>query len=427
MVVNMKLLLRNARLPDGTAGHVTVEGERIFSVSAAEPEGKFDRILECRNRLLLPGLYNAHTHAAMQLFRGYGEDLPLQRWLNERIFPAEEKLTARAVYTASLFAAAEMIRNGLVSFSDMYYFSEETVRAVMESGMKANISRSIVSFDPEADFRKDSRYLEAVSLFEQYHGAADGRIKVDMSLHAEYTNVEGMCRTVAEYASSHNARIQVHVSETKKEHEECIERHGMTPIAFLAHCGVLDVPVSAAHCVWVDENDMAVMREKGVTAVHNPVSNLKLGSGIMPLGAMRDAGVTVALGTDSAASNNTLDIMKEMFVASILHKGVSYRPDLFEAASFLRMATENGALSQGRTDCGRLEAGMRADLILIDLDAVNNIPMYDPVYTAVYSANASNVCMTMADGKILWENGAYICIDMEKLKYEMREICENYF
>lgn len=424
----MKLLLRDVCLPDGRQGHVATENDRIVSVTKTAPEGAFDRILDCGGkRLVLPGLYNAHTHAAMQLFRGYGEDLPLQRWLEERIFPAEDKLTAQAVYTASLFAAAEMIRNGIVSFSDMYYFSDQTVRAVMESGMKANISRSIVSFDPAADFRRDSRYLEAVSLFEQYNGAADGRIRVDMSLHAEYTNVEGMCRTVAGYAASHGARIQIHVSETEKEHKECIARHHMTPMAFLAECGVLDVPVSAAHCVWVDENDMELMHEKGVVAVHNPVSNLKLGSGVMPLAGMERAGVTVALGTDGAASNNTLDIMKEMHVASILHKGICHSPDRFPAGSFLRMATENGALAQGRCDSGRIAPGMKADLILIDLDAVNNIPMYDPVYTAVYSANASNVCLTMADGRILWENGVYTGIDMEKLKYEMREICEKYF
>lgn len=423
----MKLLLRGVCLPDGRQGHVAIENDRIASVTEAVPADRFDRVLDCRRRLVLPGLFNAHTHAAMQLFRGYGEDLPLQRWLEERIFPAEDKLTAHAVYTASLFAAAEMIRNGIVSFSDMYYFSDQTVQAVIESGMKANISRSIVSFDPTADFRKDSRYLEAVALFEQYNGAADGRVRVDMSLHAEYTNVEGMCRTVAEYAAAHGARIQVHVSETEKEHSECIARHGMTPMAFLAHCGVLDVPVSAAHCVWVDENDMELMHEKGVTAVHNPVSNLKLGSGVMPLAGMERAGVTVALGTDGAASNNTLDILKEMHVASILHKGICRSPERFPAGSFLRMATENGALAQGRTDSGRIAPGKKADLILIDLDAVNNIPMYDPVYTAVYSANSSNVCLTMADGRILWENGAYTGIDMEKLKYEMREICEKYF
>lgn len=423
----MNILFENAKIIGRGGVFLAVTGAFISYIGPDRPAGRFDRIVDCRGGLLLPGLYNCHTHAAMTLFRGYGEDMPLQRWLEERIFPAEERLTPGSVYISSLFAIAEMIKNGIVSFTDMYMFCGETARAAAETGIKANLSRPVVSFDPGEDMTRSVRFLESKQLFENYNNASDGRIKIDMSLHAEYTNTASSSRFMADYAAKVGANMHVHLSETEFEHNGCKARHGVTPARFFADNGVFGVPTTAAHCVWAEDDDIDIMRRYGVTAAHNPASNLKLGSGVIPFTKMVRNGVAVTLGTDGAASNNTLDIMKEMYLAAILHKGVEHDPANVTAQTIITAATENGARSQGRFDSGRLENGQRADIILIDLDTLNNIPYYDLSYAAVYSANSSNVALTMADGKILYENGCFTTIDIEKLKREMRDTCAGYF
>ena len=424
----MKYLLKNAKLLSGETVFVLTDGAYITYVGDTEPESRVDRVIDCTNKLLMPGLYNCHTHAAMTLFRGYGEDMPLDRWLHEKIFPAEELLTSRAVYNASMLAVAEMIRGGTVSFSDMYFFCEDTARAVEETGIKANISRSISSFDPDIDMSRDYRFAEAKALYSEWNNAASGRIKIDISLHSEYTNVERACVAVGEYAASLGANMHIHMSETESEHEECKARHGgLTPVAYFEQCGCFEAPVTAAHCVWIEDGDIEILARHGATAVYNPVSNLKLGSGVMPLAKLLDAGVNVALGTDGTASNNTVDIFKEMHVGAIVQKGFTRDLSRIGAGDLIRAATEAGARAQGRADCGAVKAGMRADIILVDLCALNNIPYYDLRYTAVYSANSSNVTMTMVDGKILYENGEFTTIDTEKLIHDMREECGSYF
>ncbi len=424
---SMKILFENARTIGYGDTFLAVSGPLIGYAGNVRPEGPFDRVIDCGGGMLLPGFYNCHTHAAMTLFRGYGEDMPLGRWLEEAIFPAEEKLTPEAVYTASLWAIAEMIKNGIVSFSDMYMYCPETARAAAGTGIKANLSRAVLSFDPLEDMARSVRFLEAKSLFEEYHNAEDGRIRIDMSLHAEYTNTANSARFMADYAARTGSNMHIHLSETESEHRECKQRHGVTPARFFADNGVFDVPATAAHCVWVEEEDMEILSGHGVWAAHNPASNLKLGSGVMPMTRMLEKGVGVTLGTDGAASNNTLDIMKEMYLAAILHKGIGRSPEKITAGTVLKAASENGALSQGRTGCGRLEAGCRADLVLIDLDAPNNVPFYDLSYAAVYSANSSNVLLTMSDGRILYEKGCFTTIDIEKLRYDMRCTCAGYF
>ena len=430
----MKILMKNATLlKEAGYGeeplHIVVTEDKITYIGAEEPQQEsFDKTVDCRGNLVIPAFYNAHCHAAMTLFRGYGEDLPLMRWLNERILPAEDKLNFRSTYFGTKLAAAEMIRNGIVSFSDMYMFEDAVAEAVLETGIKANLARSIVSFDENIKKEEDARFAEAVRLVEQYHGAGDGRLKIDMSLHAEYTNVDATCRYDAEYAKDHGLLMQLHASESESEHLQCMERRGgRTPIAYLNDMGVLDVPTSAAHCVYVTDEDIAIMREKNVTAVHNPVSNLKLGSGIMPFDRLHSAGVRIALGTDGAASNNTLDILKEMQLAAILHKGISRDPAITTAAMMPALATRNGALAQGREDCGLLAVGAKADLVMIDMNAINNIPSYGAAETLCYSANSSNVILTMCDGRILYENGAYTSIDIECLKFEARQVIRRYF
>lgn len=427
----MSILFKNVNLPESCGYSSTVNilvlDERIAYIGKDMPETKADRVIEGNGNLVIPAFYNAHCHSAMTLFRGYGDDLPLQRWLNERIFPAEDRLTSESVYYGSMVAIAEMIRGGTVSFSDMYFFLDDTARAVSESGVKANLSRSIVSFDPELDVYSDARILEAIDIFDRVHGKCDGRIKIDMSLHAEYTNVKKCAEYVGSIARERGVGMQVHISETRSEHEECIARHGVTPIKFFEQAGVLDVPVTAAHCVYVSDDDIEIMKERGVTAAHNPVSNLKLGSGVMPYKKLKAAGVNIALGTDGAASNNKLSILRELQYAALIHKGVEKDPSVTLAADMIYSATRAGAIAQGREDCGEIKVGGRADLLLINMDSMNNIPSYNFESTVAYGMQESDILMTLCDGRILYENNSYTTIDEERLKHEARRVISHYF
>ncbi len=427
----MTTLIRNVKLIDGFGKNsvsVIVNDGKFSYIGEAEPRIKVDEVIEGNGNLLIPAFYNAHCHAAMTLFRGYGENLPLHRWLNEKIFPAEDKLTAKSVNIATRLAIAEMLANGICSFSDMYMFMDEVAKAVLDTGIKANISRSIVSFSESDNISADSRFLEAVELVKNFHNAGDGRLLVDMSIHAEYTNTEQMVRFLAEYTKENNLGMQVHISETEKEHLEAMERRGgKTPTEFFCDCGLFDARTTAAHCVYATDNDIAIFREKGVTVANNPISNLKLGSGVMPLRKMLDAGVNVTLGTDGVASNNNLDVMKELQFAALLGKGLSGKPESVTAEELFPLATKNGALAQGRTGCGEIKVGYKADAVLLNLDSVNNIPSYDYYTTLAHSAKSSDVLMTMVDGKILYNNGEYKTIDIEKLKFEAKEVINHYF
>ena len=428
----MKTILKNVTLLPETGysegkWYVTIENKHIASITREVPDASDASVVDAKGNLLIPGFYNAHTHAAMTLFRGYGEDLPLQRWLEERIFPAEDRLNYENVTVATRLAIAEMLKGGIVSFSDMYMFEDAVAEVVLETGVKANLSRALVSFSPDANISTDTRFAEAKALVEKYQNADDERVKVDFSLHAEYTNLPHYIAQVGEYTASNGLRMHLHVSETEKEHKECIVRHGKTPTKLFYDLGALDTPTLAAHCVWVSDEDIAIMAEKGVSAVHNPISNLKLGSGVMPLGKMLSAGVNVCLGTDGVASNNRLDILREMQTAAILHKGVLLDPTATTASQMPNLATRNGALAQGRKDCGEIRIGARADLVLIDRNSVHNMPCFDDYAMLCYSAERSDVLMTMVDGRILYQNGTYTLIDEERLRYDAQKVFAHYF
>ena len=428
----MKTIIKNATLLAETGyekgnWHILVENKRIASITKDLPNTTGADVIDAKGNLLLSGFYNAHCHAAMTLFRGYGEDLPLQRWLEERIFPAEDRLNHENVTVATRLAIAEMLKGGIVSFSDMYMFQDAVAEVVLETGMKANLSRALVSFSPDANIASDTRFAEAKALAEKYQDADDERVKVDFSLHAEYTNLPHYIAQVAEYTAANGLRMHLHVSETEKEHNECIARHGKTPTKLFYDLGALNTPTLAAHCVWVNDEDIAMMAEKGVSAVHNPVSNLKLGSGVMPLGKMLSAGVNVCLGTDGVASNNRLDILREMQTAAILHKGIMLDPTATTASQMPKLATRNGAVAQGRADCGEIRIGARADLVLIDRTSVHNMPCFDDYAMLCYSAERSDVLMTMVDGRILYQNGTYTLIDEERLRYDAQKVFDHYF
>jgi 5-methylthioadenosine/S-adenosylhomocysteine deaminase len=311
---------------------------------------------------------------------------------------------------------AESLRYGIVSTSDMYYFPDDMAAAISDSGAKNNFSRSVTCFD-DRDLMDLPAGREMVHAFETYNGAADGRIKVDMSLHAEYTNPDKIVRQLAELTASLGANMHVHVSETKAEHEECKARHeGRTPVKYLDDCGLFATPTTAAHCVWIEGEDYDILKERGVTVAVNPISNLKLASGVCNVPALFEKGINVAIGTDSVSSNNSLNYIEEMKVFAIASKMMYHAPEAVSPAETLRAATIGGAKSQGRADCGMLKEGYKADLVMIDIDTPWMYPVHNLVTNLVYSASGSDVVMTMVDGRVLYENGEYTTIDIEKTK-----------
>lgn len=392
---------------------VGTEGTRIAYIGETEPETDYGRVYDGSGKLLMSAFYNCHGHSPMALMRGYGENMALQDWLTKRIFPFEDKLDSKAVYWATLLTMAESLRFGIVSTSDMYYFIDDMVAATVASGAKANISRAIVS-GAESDVWKLPSMQEMKRTFEAYHNIEDARIKMDVSIHAEYTSDVLEVEAVSAYGREVGTRMHVHVSETKSEHEACKAKRGMTPVQYFAKYGAFDIQTVAAHCVWVEGEDFDILKEKGVTVASNPVSNLKLASGVCNVPELLRRGICVALGTDSVASNNSLNFFEEMKVFALASKMYYQDPTVVTPQQTLLAATRNGALAQGREDCGLVKEGFRADLIVVDIDQPNMYPVHNMLNNLVYAASGTDICLTMADGKVLYEDGTYPTIDIEK-------------
>lgn len=416
------LTMDGSRTPMNNA-FVAVEGERITYVGQTRPEGAFDRVVHGEGKVLLPGFVNAHTHLPMTLMRGYGGGHDLHSWLNDYIFPAEAKLDDRAVAAGADLGLAEMIATGVTCVADMYMHTGTIAQRVVQAGLSANLSCGGVYFGAPEDFCEDrcGDCRNQRLLTEQWHNYGDGQIRVDASIHAEYTSNAPLWRWMAGYAREHGLRMHVHVSETVSEHEGCISRNGKTPIQILNDYGVWDNGGIAAHCVYTTGADWALMREKGVSCVHNPWSNLKLGSGIAPVPAMGAAGVNVALGSDGMSSHNCADLFSDMKLAACLPCGAGRDPLAMGAWDALELATVNGAVALGRTDTGRVAAGCVADLILVDLSAPNLTPCHDPAEDLVYSGRPANVFMNMARGQVIYENGAFLTIDLDRVRAEVKD------
>ena len=402
-------------------GYLGIDGDRIDYLGTEAPREAYDETKDMTGKLLLPGLVNGHTHTGMSLLRGLGSDLPLQKWLFDTIFPVEDRLTDEDFRIGMELSMLEMIASGTTSFTDMYMGAGYTARAVLDSGMKANLCRPLQSFDPDEDPMTCRRMREMLALYDQWNGAGDGRIVVDFSIHAEYTCTENMVRAAAEEAQKRGAGIHIHLSETGLEQQNCIEKYGLTPAQWFDKLGAFVGRAYAAHCVWLTREDRALLKKRGVVPIHCPESNLKLGSGVADVPAMVQEGLTVALGTDGAASNNNLNMLEEMHLAALLHKGVHHDPTLLPLGEVLKMATVNGARLQDRTDTGVLAVGKKADVIAIDMDRPHLIPCLDPLSNLIFSAQAADVSMTMADGQILYENGDFLTLDRDRILFEARQ------
>lgn len=401
-------------------GFLAVDQGKITYIGTQRPEGSFQREISCQGKILTAGLVNAHTHLPMTLLRGIGGGNNLQDWLHNHIFPAEARLDSRAVKAGTRLAIGELLACGVTSVADMYNFCDDIAQVVAESGINANLSRGVLSFDPSAKPEELEGVQETISLIDQWHNYNQGQIKVDLSIHGEYTSNASVWDHMAKIGAERNLPIHIHVSETRSEHEEAKERHGKTALQALGEHGLWNRGGLAAHCVWTEESDWDYMVEKGISPVHNPVSNLKLGSGVAPVGKMLEKGVNVALGTDSVASNNNHDLWEEIKLSAILHNGLAENPTLISSRQAWNMATKQGGIALGRKT-GVLAVGYDADLILVDVSGISMTPCHDPVENLVFSARGTDVCFTMCQGRIVYENGQFPTLDMDAVKKEVQE------
>ncbi|MBQ3537810.1 MAG: amidohydrolase [Clostridia bacterium] len=431
----MKTLYKNSSIinfADGKLnviknGYLATDGEYITYVGKEVPKEDFDCVRDMSGTIIMPGIYNCHTHTPMTLLRGVGSDLPLDKWLFEKVFPIEDKLTAEDIEAGSYLALMEMVSSGTVSFSDMYFEPQVTCEAVGKSGIKANISRPVQCFDPTENPADSYRIKQSLQLFDNFNKSFGGRVLVDFCIHAEYTCDEKTTRYYSALCNERHGNMHIHLSETAKEHKECIEKYGKTPAEWFSSLGAFDSRAFAAHCVELTENDMDILKEKGVSIVHNPTSNMKLGSGFAPVEAFLSKGINVTIGTDGTASNNNLDMLEEMHMASVIHNGFMRDATVMNAEKIIKMATVNGAILQGRENCGNLLPGFKADFVAISLDSPNMFPCLDESALVVYSAGRSDVVMTVVDGKTVYEKGEFLTIDKERVYYNVRKTVERLY
>lgn len=393
--------------PDIKNSDLFIEGKYIKKIEENINEPA-DKIIDASSMLLMPAFVNCHTHVGMSLFRNYGDEVELMSWLNDYIWPLEDKLTADDVYTASLMSFVEMIKNGIGSFADMYFFSEATIKAALDIGIRGEISRGLSIPDPD-----DYRLKENIELFENYKG--NELINIGLGPHAIYTSDLDHLKKVSDIAEKYKMPIHIHLSETKKENEDCYKRYKMSPTEVFEKAGIFKHKTIAAHGIYLSDSDLDMIKENNVTVVHNPSSNLKLSSGYLDLSRLIDKGINVVLGTDSSASNNKLSILREMEVTGLVSKLYSTRP--VEAYEILKMATINGAKALGLEDkMGSIKEGKFADIVLIDLDNVNHNPNNNILNSLIYSTYESDIKYTIINGNIVYDGVKILNIDEKKLK-----------
>ncbi|MEL7622431.1 MAG: amidohydrolase [Clostridiales bacterium] len=416
-------------------GDIAVAADRIVAIgedlSAELPAltAKYGELtpIPAQSFIAMPGLVNAHSHSVMNLFRGAGDDMTLEDWLFKRIFPLEDKLDGRAAAIGAASAVLEMIGSGTTCCCDSYFFMDEVAQVMLDSGIRANLGRGLT--DAAGPGSGAGRLAEAEALFKKWQNAGEGRIKFWLAPHAPYTCSDEYLQEILAKAAELQVGLNIHVAETRTEFNESLAKYGMTPVERLNSLGLFDqvprVPVLAVHCVWLTEDDRRIMKDKKVSVVHNPQSNLKLGSGIGQIPALMAAGVPVALGTDGAASNNNLDLWEEIRGAALIHKGERHNPTLMPAAQVLQMACPIGAKAIGFPECGTLAVGQKADIILIDLDQPNMRPLIDPISQLVYSAGPANVDTVMIDGRLVLRKKEFLTLDKEKILFEVQQKAEE--
>lgn len=415
----MKTLLQNGTIipmsdsePRIIQGDIAVSGDTITQIADRIENFQADRVLDCSGRIIVPGFINAHTHLAMTLLRNYYDDMDLYTWLNDYIWPVEEKLTPEAVYRGSQLGVIESIRSGVTYFADMYFEQEQTIQAVAEGGIRAHIGATFMGDDSATR----DRLPHLRDIIETWNGSHDGRISFDAAPHAIYTCSKGTLQAARDLAEEYGLSLHIHMAESEKEAADSMAEHGMTPFAYLDSIDFFSRPAYAAHCIYMEESDIQLCRDRKISIVHNPSSNLKLGNGIAPVQSFLNAGINVAMGTDGASSNNNLNLMEEMHIASLIAKGFTKDPTALNAYQTLRAATMGGAeaLNESRR-IGSLEPGKSADLVIIDTSSAHMTPKNNPISAVVYSAQAADIEAVMCRGKFLMQDSKLTELDEEEI------------
>ncbi len=398
-------------------GEITIEKDKITYIGNVRDnidERDYTRVIDAKGHACLPGFINTHTHAAMTLFRGFADDLPLMTWLENKIWPLEDNLTGEDVYWGTLLSILEMIKSGTSTFNDMYFFMDDMAEAVRESGIRAVLSRGLIGLEGKGE----KGLKETDEFISKWHNSCEGRLKAMLGPHAPYTCPPDFLKEVIKKVDHYKLPVHIHLAETSFEIEHCREAYNRTPMEIMEDLGFFKHPVIAAHCVHLSQNDIEIMANRGVKVSHNPGSNLKLASGIAPVPDLIEAGIEVSLGTDGAASNNNLDLLEEARLAALIHKAQKDDPTVIPAYKALEMATRHGAeglFLGGET--GVLKEGYKGDVILINLDKPHFYPQHDLVAHIVYSAQSSDVETVIINGEIVMENREVKSLDEEKVMF----------
>lgn len=422
----MNTLIKNviALLPDGTTpiANIAIADDRIVAVGDVPEDFQAEKIIDGTQHFAIPGFVNAHTHASMTLLRSYADDMKLMDWLEQMIWPIEAKLHSDDIYWGAMLAAVEMIRSGTTAFADMYGPDMERVAEVVDvSGLRGVLSRGLIGVAPDSDKKLE----ENAALYENYHGAAQGRITVMFGPHALYTCPPDYLKKIAAKAQALGAEVHIHMSETVGEIENCLKEYGKRPFAHVASTGLFENGTLAAHCVYLDNEDIDIIKKYHIRVAHNPGSNMKLASGTAPVPRLLEEGICVALGTDGASSNNNLDMLDEVQLAALMHKVHTLDPLAVPALTAVKMGTEYGAQALSLHDVGRLQAGDKADIVLFSMRGAAWTPCYNPVSLLAYAAKSSSIDTVMVDGKILMENGALTTMDEERILFEAQKVADR--
>ena len=413
-----EIVIKNVQVlkPNGAVetSNIFISGNKISKIDNSNFDAKNFTVIDGRGKFAVPGFINAHTHASMTLLRSYADDLALMDWLNNHIWPIENKMKAKDIKVGAELAAVEMIKSGTTTFMDMYGPNMEEVAQVVEnSSMRGVLCRGIIGI-----FNGDEKLQTNVELFKNWHGKANGRIKVMFGPHAIYTCPPDFLKKVAKTAGELGAEIHMHMNETLDEINGC-------PFEVVAETGLLELGMLAAHCVHLSDNEIEIMKSKKVRVANNPGSNTKLASGIAPIPKLLREGIVVGLGTDGASSNNNLDMLEEIRLAALINKVETMNPLAIPALEAVKMATEYGAAAVGISDIGKLEAGYKADITLFDMSGAEWQPCYNPISLLVYSANSSSVDTVIVDGKILMQNRELKTLDEEKIIAEFKKCADK--
>ena len=421
----MNIAIENALtlLPDGVrTATVYIAGNTICGIDDMPAGFKADKVIPGSGKFLIPGLVNAHSHAYMTVFRNCADDRSFDDWLFGKIMPIEDRLTGEDCYWASKLACVEMMQTGTTSYFDMGMFMEEAAQAAVETGIRAVLSRGL-SGSPDDGNGSNPRLGQAISLYNNWKDRDN--LSFAIGPHAPYSCDEAYMLEAAEEAEKYGLPVSIHLSESKNEVENAINQYGCTPIAMADRCGLLTDKTFAAHCVYATDEDIALMAERGVSVVTNPISNLKLANGVAPIGKFVKAGINVCLGTDGASSNNALNMFRDLGVLTLVHKGIEHDPMAVTAREGIKMATVNGARAMCLENVGEIKTGYKADLVLIDLDRPNMRPVNDPVAALCYSATGFETDTVIVNGRVTVEKGDMTDVDVAEIYAKVEKICER--